>query len=212
MRIRADRKFLLPVLCSPEDEYFSVFPAGKDITFRLGEHEIFCDVGAYNGCSVHKFLSATRWSYAAIHSFEPDARNFSNLENKFFKHLPNFYSRNVAVSDCQGTMNFLETGTMGSKIAPEGTAQVHAVRLDDELERVTFIKMDVEGHETKVLQGARRLIAECRPRMAITCYHYADDLLDIAQLIHDINPAYRLRIRHHCFYPWDTVLYADIPS
>ncbi len=46
--------------------------------------------------------------------------------------------------------------------------------------------------------------------MAITGYHYADDLLNIAQLVHEIEPRYRLRMRHHSFWYYDTVSYADI--
>lgn len=76
----------------------------------------------------------------------------------------------------------------------------------------TFIKMDVEGHETRILQGAKRLISNSKPRLAITGYHFADDLLNIAQLIREIEPAYRLRLRHHSFYYFDTILYADIAS
>ena len=47
------------------------------------------------------------------------------------------------------------------------------------IDAATFIKMDLEGFEQRALRGAARLIRECRPRMAITAYHYADDLLDL---------------------------------
>ena len=45
---------------------------------------------------------------------------------------------------------------------------VPILRLDDEVsEPVGFIKIDVEGHEMAVLQGARRVIAEHRPVLLI---------------------------------------------
>lgn len=210
MRITLNRNAVLPILCSLEDEYFSPYAAGKNVTFALGSQEILCDVGAHVGTTVRKFLTATRWQYGAIHAFEPDVGSFSALQRGNFKHLANFYPRNIALSSARSTLGFSETGTMGSRLDDNGNVKVQASTLDDEVAHATFIKMDVEGHETKILQGARRLIAKSKPRLAITGYHFADDLLDIVQLVREIEPAYRLRLRHHSFYYYDTILYADI--
>jgi hypothetical protein len=76
------------------------------------------------------------------------------------------------------------------------------------MDEVTFIKMDLEGFETRALNGAANLIDICRPRMAITGYHYADDLLDIAHTIGHLAPDYALRLRHHSNYYYDSILYA----
>lgn len=210
MRITMNREAVLPVLCSLEDEYFSPYPTGKDVTFALGAHEILCDVGAHVGTTVRKFLTATHWQYDAIHAFEPDAGNYAALRQGVFEALPNFHPRNIALSNSKSTLGFSETGTMGSRLDANGNVQVQASTLDDEVAHATFIKMDVEGHEANILRGARRLIAQSKPRLAITGYHFANDLLDIVQLVREIEPAYRLRLRHHSFYYYDTILYADI--
>jgi FkbM family methyltransferase len=213
MRVTLDRNAMLPVLCSLEDEYFSLYPTGKqDLTFTLGPDEVLCDVGAHVGSTVRKFLSATQWQYAAIHAFEPDTANFAGLTQGPFANLADFHPRNIALSDQKGVLSFAETGTMGSRLDVGGNVQVPTSTLDDEVPHASFIKMDVEGHETKILQGARRLISQSKPRLAITAYHYADDLLDIVRLIRDIEPRYRLRLRHHSYYYYDTIVYADIPS
>lgn len=212
MRVNIDRNAVLQVLCSLEDEYFSPYPLGKDVTFELGSGEIFCDVGAHVGNTVRKFLTATHWKYAAIYAFEPDASNYRKLTELTFKNLANFCPKNIALSDVRSRLSFAETGTMGSRLDAGGNVQVQASTLDDEVPHATFIKMDVEGHETKILQGARRLISQSKPRLSITGYHYADDLLNIAQLIREIEPRYRLRLRHHSFYYYDTILYADVPQ
>lgn len=210
MRVSKDRKAVLPVLCGLEDEYFSVNPAGKSVSFALGDREVFCDIGAHVGGTIRRLLAATQWRYERIHAFEPDSLNFASLQNGMFEDLPNFHPRNIALSDHKGVMRFSETGTMGSKLDLGGTIQVPVSTLDDEIERATFIKMDVEGHEAKILQGASRIISESKPRMAITGYHYADDLLDIVRLIKKIEPRYTLRLRHHSFYYYDCIVYAEV--
>ncbi len=42
------------------------------------------------------------------------------------------------------------------------------------LERVDYIKMDIEGAETRALNGGRATIAKHRPRMALSTYHQQD--------------------------------------
>ena len=212
MRIHLDRRLVLPILCSPEDEYFMAWPAGKDATFALGDKEILVDVGACYGDTVKKFLAATHWNYEAIHAFEPDGLNLESMTRNVFPMLDRFHLHQMALSDENGTMTFAQTGTMGSHLDESGGVEVRVARLDDQVEHATFIKMDTEGHEMKVLQGAKRLIAQSKPRMAITGYHYANDLLGIARMVRDIVPEYRLRLRHHSFWYYDTILYADIPG
>jgi hypothetical protein len=43
------------------------------------------------------------------------------------------------------------------------------------LDRVDFVKMDIEGAERHALAGASEMIARHRPRMAICVYHLSDD-------------------------------------
>lgn len=212
MRLTVNRDAIIPVLCSLEDEYFSPYPAGKDVTFKMGTNEVFCDIGAHVGTTIRKFLTATQWRYSAIHAFEPDKGSYSALRQGIFANLPNFHAKNVALSDTSQSLSFSETGTMGSRLDSGGNVKIETSTLDSEVEHATFIKMDVEGHETNILRGARRLIAQSKPRLAITGYHFADDLLEIAKLIREIEPRYRLRMRHHSYYYYDTILYADFPT
>ncbi len=98
---------------------------------------------------------------------------------------------------------------MGSRVEASGDIQVSSVRLDDVLEQITLLKMDVEGFEPHVLRGASELIGRCRPRMAITCYHHALDLLDIVAELDRIIPDAKLRLRHYAMYFFDSVLYVE---
>ncbi|WP_236236379.1 FkbM family methyltransferase [Pseudomonas faucium] len=209
LRLAYDRKAVLPVLCSLENEYFAPYAAGEVDSFKLGTDEVLVDVGAHVGTTIGKFLTATRWQYRAIHAFEPDVGNYSALQRGYLASLDNFHTYNMALSDHRSTLKFAQTGTMGSRIDNEGNVHIQAAPLDELIDYATFIKMDVEGHETCVLRGARKLIAAHRPRLAVTGYHYADDLLDIVDLLDDIAPGYELRLRHHSYYYFDSILYAE---
>jgi FkbM family methyltransferase len=89
------------------------------------------------------------------------------------------------------------SGGSGSRGSSGSRAlEVRAVTLDqivDELrlDRVDFIKMDIEGAERHALAGARRLLAEHKPRLAICIYHAPDDPDVVPRAVRAGNPAYR---------------------
>ena len=60
----------------------------------------------------------------------------------------------------------------------------------------------------RMLLGARNMIKKFHPRMAICIYHNMIDLYSIPQVIYDIDPGYRLAVRHHSYGYEETVLYA----
>ncbi|MCW0405191.1 FkbM family methyltransferase [Xanthomonas sacchari] len=208
MRMDGDRRPLLDVLCPMEQEYYSVYSA-LEHPLRIGAGEHYVDIGAYRGDTVKKFRAASRQDYAAIHAFEPDPANFAALQHGLAEDGGRTTLYNAAVADVAGTLAFDAQGTMGSRLDGNGSARVDCLRLDDVVEHVTLLKMDVEGAEPKVLRGATELIRRCRPRMAITCYHHALDLLDIVAELDRILPDAKLRLRHYAMYFFDSVLYVE---
>ncbi|MPT05106.1 MAG: FkbM family methyltransferase [Delftia sp.] len=207
-RLTYDRSHLLPALSTPTNEYFSA--SSDTSTFRLGQREHFCDCGAFQGPIVQKFLEASNFQYESITAFEPDSINFQILKKLSSPLTPNFRPINKAVSNIQETLRFKETGTVSSYASPDGNISVSTTRLDDELEKITLLKMDVEGFEAKVLEGASRLISAQRPRIAVCVYHYALDLLDVVEQLDKMVDSYHLRLRQHSNgYYYDLVLYAS---
>jgi len=59
------------------------------------------------------------------------------------------------------------------------------------LARVDFIKMDIEGAETRALAGARATLAQYHPRLAICVYHKADDPVRVRLVVRQAWPGYR---------------------
>ena len=89
--------------------------------------------------------------------------------------------------------------------------EIETVALDDVLavKRITFIKMDIEGAEYEALLGARKLIMENRPRMAISVHHKFEDFVTLADLVLSMHPDYRIAFRHYGFDDLETVMYVE---
>jgi FkbM family methyltransferase len=60
------------------------------------------------------------------------------------------------------------------------------------LERVDYIKMDIEGAEQRALAGARATIAKYKPRLSISAYHRPDDPEKIPAVIRRAWSGYRM--------------------
>ena len=82
--------------------------------------------------------------------------------------------------------------------------------VDDVMEcrDATFIKMDTEGAEMDALEGAVKTIKRNKPKLTICIYHSDEDMLRIAEWIHELVPEYKLYVRHHTKRDHETVLYA----
>jgi FkbM family methyltransferase len=95
-----------------------------------------------------------------------------NLEANNIKNVEPI---NVAASDHNGTVFFQEDPSYlaGSRVVAEGDGTVRgvnvaAVRIDDlmkdrKIDRLDFIKMDVEGHEQEALEGMRQTLSKFKP-------------------------------------------------
>jgi FkbM family methyltransferase len=96
----------------------------------------------------------------------------------------------------------------------EGTeAQVETVSVDalverSELERVDFLKLDVEGAELPAMRGAESTLRRFRPRLALAGYHRDDDLAALSSFLFDLDCGYRLRLAHTTMHAEETMLFA----
>ena len=206
-RLSYDRQRARDIMFGCAEEYFADSLAGK--TFILGDREYFVDCGAHQGTIVARFLGACNWKFDGVAAFEPDRKNFKMLQKYCLLPIPNLKLVNKALSDRHETLRFVETGTMSSYVSDTGNISVDTTRLDDELDRMTFLKMDIEGFESRTLDGGARLIARHRPRMAIAAYHYATDMLDIVNTIDRLADGYHIRLRQHFNYYYDSIIYAS---
>jgi FkbM family methyltransferase len=75
------------------------------------------------------------------------------------------------------------------------------------LERVDFIKMDIEGSELEALVGAEQTIRKHRPQLAISVYHDLRHFAAIPRWISGLDLGYRLYLDHFTIHEEETVLF-----
>lgn len=78
-----------------------------------------------------------------------------------------------------------------------------------EIEKIDFIKMDIEGSELDALRGAEASIRRFKPKLAISIYHRVEDPITIPLWIRDLGLGYRQYIDHYTIHHEETVLYAE---
>lgn len=204
------QNILLPkyreVLAVRGNQYFDVFEPAPD--------EIYIDAGTFDGGTILRFYDWTKGNYKKIYAFEPIENMCEVISEKMKKEgIKNVQILNNAVWHREETLNFFEQGS-GSAISSNGGITVQGVDIDSVVrqEKVTFIKMDVEGSELKALEGAEKTIRENKPRLAICIYHKRMDLLEIGTYLLELVPEYKFYIRHYFSNIWETVLYAVVPE
>lgn len=193
--------------CKPCDEpqYFV-----SSIAFSKG-YERFVDCGAYSGDSILAGLSYGIL-FQSVVCFEPDEKNFAllhqNLES--CKDIQTAICFPCGVADRAGKFFFTNQGTAGSHISECGEEMIQCVSLSEALVgfHPTFIKMDIEGAEYRAILGAKKILMEDKPDLAISVYHKNEDIWRLPLLIHAIVPEYKFFLRSHGLYGVDTVLYA----
>jgi FkbM family methyltransferase len=60
------------------------------------------------------------------------------------------------------------------------------------LERVDYIKMDIEGAEQRALKGAAQTLRRFHPRLSLSAYHLPDDPVRIPELVREAWQGYRM--------------------
>jgi FkbM family methyltransferase len=156
----------------------------------LTERSVVLDIGANFGLYTAVCASIVK-TYGRLYSFEGNPRVFESLQRTLVANelylKPNIVAANLLVSDENGrgllhySANLPSGGTM-SDVALSGgmrhTVEVQMTTIDDFLPPdlpVDLVKIDVEGHEPRVLRGMERTIQRS-PNLRILL-EFADNLL-----------------------------------
>ena len=203
-RVSANQKYFIDVMES--DQYFP-----KDI-IKLSPNEIIVEVGSNDGKTLEDILSRTNREYQKIYCFEPDEECTPLLEEIIKKEQGDIQLVKKGVGEHVEKLRFKSNSQRGASHVVDSEEYDYAISittLDDEIkEKVTYIKMDIEGMELKALKGAEKLIRQYHPRLALCVYHEKEDILDIFEYLKDLELGYKFYLRHHNWGATETVLYA----
>jgi FkbM family methyltransferase len=150
-----------------EKERLSPFIKSGDIVF---------DVGANLGFFTALF-SKLVGNTGVVHSFEPSPRIFKKLQEVIeANHLANVVAHNIGCGDVETVQPLYTPASSGNSsfnppeqfgLKTRATSDVRVIPLDaflaSKINKLSFLKIDTEGFEDKVLRGAARLIDQFRP-------------------------------------------------
>ena len=73
---------------------------------------------------------------------------------------------------------------------------------NNNIEKIDFIKADIEGSERYLLKGAEKTIKKFSPKLAIRTYHLPDDKEVLFNIVKDFNPKYNIVLHKKTLYAW----------
>lgn len=161
------------------------------------------DAGAYIGDSA---VVLSKYTNEQVYAFEPFMENYCQIENNcILNNVRNVIPVKKGLSDATGEQKLYVSSASYShglyerqEIDYEDASMISTVTLDSFVEMnnltVGLVKVDIEGGERKLIQGAERIIREQSPTMLISIYHTAKDFFGLKGMIAAINPRYHFKI------------------
>jgi len=201
-----DLDFCEPFYVEGPYEIGNVYIENGDIVIDCG-----ANMGFFSAIASHKG--------AIVYAFEPSETVINNYLSLTASKNPNIHVCKYALSNEIGELKFLlDNKTIGgSTLAITGLARdnsnlatVRSITLDsfvhdNNLSCVNFIKADIEGAERYMLKGAKQVLKDFAPKLAICSYHLPDDPKVLRELILDANPNYVVEEKFE-------KMYAHVPS
>jgi FkbM family methyltransferase len=154
-----------------------------------------------------------------VFAFEPAPRNTANIRKHVaMNHLSNVTVVEAAVSDCNGVAHFDCAGSaVSGHLSAEGGLAVRTISLDQEIDsgalpEADYIKIDAEGAELRILQGARKLLARRHPTLSVETHQWLPEfptvredciqfLSELGYTLAEPNPTDKDKETHLCASP-----------
>lgn len=182
--------------------------------FQPKEDEVFVDAGSYNLDSSIQFIKWTKNNYSKIFAFEAEKQHYEYCKNYLDNHkISRIKLFNNALWKDDTLINIDAKLNGQSSIVTTTTNSNYeitsAVKLDTILsnERVSFIKMDIEGAECEALEGSKSILQTQKPRLAISIYHKQFDFYTVPEYLLEFGYD-KFAIRHYSPQHHETILYA----
>lgn len=198
-RLTGDYASMMGYSTRLSEQYFEDF-------LGLPSQSVFVDAGGYDGDTTEEFVRRYP-DYGKVFLFEPSSVNIEKAKRRLGRY-DNIVFIQQGVSNAPGTLCFNPDNGSASSISSQGECMIDVATIDHCIhEKVSFIKMDLEGWELKALQGSQEHIKNERPKLAIAVYHHPSDFWKIFDFVKGLSPSYNVYLRHYTEGWSETVMY-----
>lgn len=216
---------LHPVAGDPEELFYLIDQIVHWNQYRtelIKDGNVVIDAGANKG--IFSIKVAHEFPRAKIYAFEPVHETAAVLKKNTAPY-PNISCLELGLGDAEISKPMMigPAGSDGSRMVDSvidmpGSATQKEMRnvsittIDDfaakhSIPRIDFVKMDVEGYEAKILQGAAKTIQKFRPTIVMSAYHNKHDVQELPRILENIQPGYSIKLERRneldfvCRYP-----------
>ena len=189
-------QFVLPFNLAEQAEH--IYGTGEQ---SMKSGDVVLDCGANIGVTIEEALKAGAKTIVAI---EPAPENLECLRRNFPTEIESgrviIYAKGVWDKEETLTMNIDPKNSAADSVVmkpegSEGKIQVPLTTVDKivaelKLDKVDYIKMDIEGAEPNALRGAHDTIARWKPRLSIASYHVGTHSTLIPQIVKETRADY----------------------
>jgi FkbM family methyltransferase len=173
----------------------------------LKNDSVVIDAGANMG--VFSVFAAKICQEGTIYGFEPSSYTFEIL-SKNTAPYPNVKStlsglgdvatqKNILIYPNSTVGNIMEDSARASFVFKEHiekSESVKIIKIDDFVEqnnikKIDFIKIDTEGYEARILNGAAETIKKFKPVIAMSAYHTPGDKEILPRIVKSISDEYQ---------------------
>lgn len=191
-------KQIVEALDSRLDEGVRGYKDGDfDVTVKQGD--VVIDAGAWIG----DYSAYAAYKGATVYAFEPTSSTFERLKHTASLNDGNIHPEKMILNDSDGEVPFINmvNSACNNVIVDNKNAgtieSIKSVCLDTfvkerGISKVDFIKADIEGAERNLLQGARQVLRDFAPKLAIATDHLPDDPTILRDIILEANPKYKI--------------------
>lgn len=189
---------------------------------RLRPGDVVVNCGVERGWELPYFICRMQ-GQGRILSFDPHIDWASTRYGDFIESFRDMLSEaRIVLGAHDGTVD-LPTGpnrmvrsdARGEEMAAAGaaTARYDCRTLDSlvaerGLERLDYLKMDVEGAERAILEGGLTAIRRFRPKLAVATYHEPEHFWEYPEFLLNHLDGYRYYLRQYGYGRFETLLYA----
>lgn len=146
---------------------------------------VVIDAGANIG--IFSIFAAIKHPDATIYAFEPTPSTFKSLKENT-KYYPNIKIFNCGLAETKRDAFITTFKHSGKNYVGETGTPIELKTIDEFNIPASFIKIDTEGYEENILNGAKETIRKFKPIISMSAYHKVTDKYELPKTLNKIAP------------------------